>query len=195
MWLYSYLRQKWLWKSLVFLAAVGMLTLMSTIAVKVAIAHRKAPTPQAVLVLEGNVDRIIFTAQFMQSHSLPIWVSGNPKGANRNRKIFHQAGIPTELVHYDFCGVDTVTNFTCNAEMFAEQGIQHVYVITSDYHMRRSQAIAALVLGSQGIAVTPVEVGSENHPSESLLRTVRDCIRSVVWMATGWTGANLRKML
>ena len=55
--------------------------------------------------------------------------------------------------------------------------------------MARSRAIATLVLGSRGIAVTPISVPSTGRQPESKLRIARDCIRSLVWMLTGHTGA------
>lgn len=186
--------QKWkLWAALAVVIGVSGLT--GVISVRLAIAQHQAPTPQALLVLEGNVERVKFAAQFSQSHpTLPIWVSGNPEGFNRNQSIFKQAGIPLKRIHYDFCAVDTVTNFTCNADTFSAQQIRHIYVVTSTYHMSRSLAIASIVLGSRGILSTPLPVPSEAAP-EGAWRTLRDYIRCVIWLATGWTGANLNPHL
>lgn len=175
----------------VILGAVGLTSLLP---IQIALTRQQVPQPQAVLVLEGNSDRITFAAQFAQQHpGLPIWISGNPKGLERNRRIFRQAQIPMQQVHFDFCAIDTVTNFTCNVEPFTAQQIRHVYLITSDNHMRRSPSIAILVFGSRGIVVTPVAVSSEGQPSEHLLETVRDCIRSLIWLLTGWSSANLKR--
>jgi len=186
--------RKWkLWLTLAIV--IGLLGLTGVIAVRLAIAQHQAPNPQALLVLEGNTDRVRFAAQFSRSYpNLPIWVSGNPDGFNRNQSIFRQAGVPLQQVHYDFCATDTVTNFTCNADEFANQHIQHVYVVTSSHHMSRSLAIAAIVFGSRGITSTPLEVPSD-RAAESWLRTLRDCIRCVIWLLTGWTAANLNPSL
>ncbi|MHC5722289.1 MAG: YdcF family protein, partial [Nostoc sp.] len=70
-----------------------------------------------------------------------------------------------------------------------------IYLITSDYHMKRARAIAAIVLGSQGIAVTPVEVPSQGDKSETLVRILRDCGRSLLWVVTGRTGASFNPRL
>lgn len=173
------------------LVTVGLTVLISAIFLRIAITLNQSPFPQAILVLEGNSDRIEFAAQFARLHpNLKIWVSGNPKGLSLNRSIFRQLGIPDQRIHYDFCAIDTVTNFTCTVEDFTTQNVQHLYLITSDYHMARSRAIAALVLGSRGIAVTPVSVPSKNHQSESLIRILRDCIRSLIWIGTGRSGAS-----
>lgn len=185
---------KWqVWSILVVI--VGISALAGVISIRLVIAQHQAPIPQALLVLEGNTDRIRFAAQFSKSHpTLPIWVSGNPEGYHLNQSIFRQAGVPLHQVHYDFCATDTVTNFTCNADEFVDRHIQHVYVVTSRHHMSRSLAIAAIVFGSRGITSTPLEVPSD-RTVESWLRTVRDCIRCVIWLVTGWTTANLNPTL
>lgn len=169
------------------------IVLVSRISWQLNAALHQAPSPQAILVLEGSRDRIQFAAQFAQSYPhLPIWISGNPSGLELNQRIFQQAGIAPQLLNFDFCATDTVTNFTCNVEALTHRNIKHVYLITSNYHMRRSKAIATLVFGVHGIAVTPVPVSSSRDTSESSLRTIRDCIRSVVWILTGQTGARLK---
>lgn len=180
-------------KARILLLFLGLSTLCSIIPLRLAISLHQAPQPEAILVLEGSPDRIKFAAQFSRSHpNLPIWISGNPGGFSFNQTIFRQAGVPEQQVYYDFCATDTVTNFTCNADTLAARKIRHIYVITSDYHMPRSLAIAAIVLGSRGIFVTPVPVASERSTIESPLRTLRDCLRSIVWILTGRTGASLR---
>jgi uncharacterized SAM-binding protein YcdF (DUF218 family) len=186
--------RKWtLW--IVLAGVIGLSGLTGVISVRLAIAQQQAPNPQALLVLEGDTNRIRFAAQFSQTHpSLPIWVSGNPEGFNLNQSIFRQAGVPLSKVHYDFCATDTVTNFTCNTEEFTNEHIQHVYVVTSTDHMPRSLAIAAIVFGSHGITATPLILPSD-EPAESWLRILRDCIRCVIWLATGWTAANLNPQL
>ena len=171
---------------------LGLLLLVGWLAVQLTLAQRQAPTPQAILVLEGQTSRIRFAAQFSGQHPhLPLWVSGNPQGQALNAAIFRQAAVPDSLVHYDGCATDTVTNFTCTVSDFKARRIRHVYLITSDYHMERSLAIAAIVFGSRGIVVTPVALAAPDRTPESPLRTLRDCLRSLVWLATGITGASL----
>ena len=178
------------WVSLV---AVGVL-LAGIIPLRLAIARHQAPQPEAILVLGGNKKRFRFAAKFAHSHpELDIWVSDYLSNYEKNWQIFRTEGISQEQVYYDFCPTDTVTNFTCTVEYFSEQKIQHLYLITSDYHMARSRAIATLVFGSRGITITPVSVPSKGYPPESKLRIVRDCIRSLVWIATGYTGASFNR--
>jgi len=61
--------------------------------------------------------------------------------------------------------------------------------------LARVRAIATIVFGSQGIVVTPLAVPSSGNKSESLLRVLRDCGRSVLWFFSGKTGASLNPNL
>lgn len=105
--------------------------------------------------------------------------------------IFQTAGIDEQRLHVDTRAVDTVTNFTTLVKDFSQQKIQHIYVVTSDFHMPRARAIATIVLGSQGITFTPVPVPSPYKP-EPKIEILRDSFRSLFWLFTGRTGASLK---
>ena len=179
-------KKRWIFSLVSFLAIL----LISIIPVRLFIAHYQAPYPQAIFTLGGCSDREHFTAQFAQAHpSLEIWVSsGSPP--NLAREIFRTVGISDQRVHLDYRATDTVTNFTSLVKDFKSQNIQHLYLITSDFHIPRAKTIATFVLGSQGITFTSISIPS-NKPRESLLRIIRDGGRSLVWMITGRTGASL----
>ncbi|MFB2898179.1 YdcF family protein [Aerosakkonemataceae cyanobacterium BLCC-F50] len=164
--------------------------LISVIPVRIAIAKIQAPQPQAILTLGSWLDREYFTAQFATQHpNLEIWVSSGT-GPQFASPIFRAFGIPDSRVHLDYRAVDTVTNFTTLIDDFKSRKIQHLYLITSEYHITRAKAIAIVILGSQGIIFTPITVPS-HEPSESWLRILRDIFRSLLWIFTGRTGASL----
>ncbi|MEG4842173.1 YdcF family protein [Microcoleus sp. B9-D4] len=145
--------------------------------------------PQAVLVLGGATEREVFAAKFALDHpELPIWVSSgsNPEFAEW---VFSEAGIESDRVHLDYRAVDTVTNFTTLVDELKARGIESVYLITSDDHMRRAQIIGEIVLGSRGISFKPVAVPSGRTP-EPMQKAVRDGARAILWLTTGYTGAN-----
>lgn len=123
--------------------------------------------------------------------SLDIWISS---GSSRDEihKTFQTAGISLTRVHIDRRAVDTVTNFTSLVNDFKQHNIQHLFLITSSFHMPRAKAIATIILGSQGITFTPVSAPSINPP-EKRTHILRDLIRSIVWIFTGYTGAELKK--
>jgi uncharacterized SAM-binding protein YcdF (DUF218 family) len=83
--------------------------------------------------------------------------------------------------------VDTLTNFTTLVDDLKQRQIKKVYLITSDYHMRRSRAIGEIVLGSRGIAFQTVAIPSDQAP-EDMTKVLRDSGRALVWVVTGYTG-------
>lgn len=139
--------------------------------------------PQAILVLGGEPIREQFAAQFAKQHPhLPIFVSsGSPR--EYAEAVFQTAGIPRQRVTLDYRAVDTVTNFTTMAELLKARQISSIYLITTDFHMPRAQAIAAIILGAQGIKFTPVAIPSQHQPEPSF-KTVRDTLRAWWWVST-----------
>jgi uncharacterized SAM-binding protein YcdF (DUF218 family) len=146
--------------------------------------------PKAILVLGGAIEREAYAAEFAQEHpDLPIWVSSgsNPE---YTEWLFSDAGVDLNRLHLDYQAVDTVTNFTTLVNEFQDEGINSVYLITSDYHMRRAQVIGEIVLGSRDIDFRPISVASEHSP-ESFGKVARDAARSLLWVTTGYTGSTL----
>ena len=171
-----------------FYSIIFLLSILSIIPIKLAIAYSQTPIPQAILTLGGGADREKFTAQFAQSHPLTIWVSSGSQ-RTQARQIFQDANISTSQVNLDYRATDTVTNFTSLVKDFQRQNYRHIYLITSDFHMPRAKAIAFIVLGSHGIAYTPVAIPTQKE-SESKLKIVRDSIRAVIWLITGKSGSS-----
>ncbi|AFY33673.1 YdcF family protein [Calothrix sp. PCC 7507] len=148
--------------------------------------------PQAVVVLGGStkyLEREKFTADFARKHpDLPIWISGGSP-PRYTQKVFAKAGVDPHRLHMDYEAVDTVTNFTTLVDDLQARGIKSVYLITSDFHMRRASIIGEIVLGSRGIEFKAVSVPSAK-PSEPIEKSVRDGARAILWVATGYTGAD-----
>jgi uncharacterized SAM-binding protein YcdF (DUF218 family) len=148
--------------------------------------------PEAIFVLGGDWgERERFAAKLAKQHpSLPVWVSsGVPK--DYAQRVFAKAGIDSSRIHLDYQAVDTVTNFTSLVDRFKAEGIDSVYLITSDDHMRRARVIGEIVFGSRGIVVKPVPVPS-TRKLEPIEKAIRDGARAILWVTTGHTGATLR---
>ena len=176
-------------KKLTLLLVGFILALFLTIPVRLAIAYYQNPLPQAMLTLGGGADREEFTALLAQFYpDTKIWVSSGTS-ADQARVIFRTAGIADSRVHLDYRAKDTVTNFTTLVDDFQQQQIQHLFLITSKFHMPRAKAIATLVLGSRGIAFTSITVPSPATKSESTSLIFRDFARSLLWIITGYTGS------
>lgn len=171
------------------------LFLASTIAIRLFIATQDAPRPEGILVLGGGTGREEFAAKFAASNHprLNIWVSSGryPDAPN----IFKAAGFPEEQLSFGWYAEDTVGDFAHHVDALQKQNVRHVYLITSDYHMPRARTIATIVFGSQGIAVTPVPVPSEETESWSWLRTARDTGRSILWVFTGRVGSSITQQI
>jgi uncharacterized SAM-binding protein YcdF (DUF218 family) len=171
---------------------IGLIILISIIPIRLNIALHKAPKPQLILLLGGDFDRTKFAAKLWKSHkSLDIWVTDFAIYFENQRQILRSLGVANNKIRFDGRATDTVTNFTTLVDDFARQNLWHIYLVTSDYHMRRSKTIATIVLGSRGIAFTPVEVASKDIEEESWVRILRDSGRSIMWIFTGKTGASL----
>jgi uncharacterized SAM-binding protein YcdF (DUF218 family) len=179
-------------KASMLLIVLGLIFLIGIIPLQLIVTLDRVPKPQAILVLGGDMQRIPYAAQLARQHPhLNIWMSDYRFMYDVNKSLFQQAKIAPERIHYDFCATDTVTNFTCTVKNFIERDIFYVYLVTSDYHMRRAKTIATLVFGSRGIAISPVPVPSSSGQSETMTRALRDGFRSFLWIFTGRTGASL----
>jgi uncharacterized SAM-binding protein YcdF (DUF218 family) len=87
-------------------------------------------------------------------------------------------GIERNRLHLDRRAVDTVTNFTTLVDELQAQGIDSVYLITSDDHMRRARVIGEIVFGSRGIVIKPLAVPSRRKP-EPIEKSLRDGARAI----------------
>ncbi|MEO1621070.1 MAG: YdcF family protein [Cyanobacteria bacterium J06632_3] len=154
-------------------------------------------TPTVALVLGGAPEREQFAAQFAKTHpDVEIWVSSgsNPEYA---KWVFDEAHIPVDQWHLDYKAVDTVTNFTTLVDELDSKNIDEIYLLTSDYHMRRASVIAQIVLGSRGIGFKPIAIPTDLAPErpETVVRDVRDGARSLLWVVTGKTGSEWKDAL
>ncbi|MCY6493548.1 YdcF family protein [Leptolyngbya sp. GGD] len=175
----------------VLLALVGILCCLgSYFPVRLAIARHFAPVPKLILVVGGTPDREQKAAQLAREYpNLDVWVSS---GSSEAQQIFTKAGINQSRLYLDNRATDTVSNFTTMVDLLKQQHIPHVFLVTSDFHLARSTAIATVVFGSEGIAFTPVAAYNPYYPPESQLRMVRDVGRALLWLGTGRTGSSLK---
>lgn len=160
---------------------------ISFIPIQIAIAQHQSPKPQIIFVLGGGRERETAAAKLAKTYrQLPIWISsGDPP--NLTKSYFQDFNVSLSRLHLDSCALDTVTNFTCLVDQFKQRQINHVYLLTSEFHLPRAQVIAFLVFGSHNIAITPIGIVQPPPKPEPWLATVRDSVRSIVWMLTGRT--------
>ncbi len=142
------------------------------------------PQREAILVLGGAPGRERFAAEFARQHPhLPVIVSsGSPR--DYTLSVFAEAGVARDRLILDYRATDTVTNFTTALETLEKFQATSVYVITDEFHMPRARTIGSIVLGSRGIRMEPLTVPSPIRREEPI-KTLRDGVRSVVWLVTG----------
>ena len=181
--------RQWLMRSAIALTTTSLLIVLS-IKARLEISAYQSPKPEAILVLGGGSAREPAAAQLAaQRPDLDIWVSSG-LGPTQANEIFSAQNVVLTRVNLDYNATDTVTNFTTLVAELQADNIRHIYLVTSDFHMPRSKAIAFWVLGSRGIAYTPITVPS-NTPPEPYHKILRDVARSWLWLITGRTGSSL----
>ena len=182
----------WVYLRLIVVVGVGAASLLLIyLTTRVKIADYHYPAPQAILVLDGDNQRMQQAVLFAKQQSaLPVWISGNCSHRPDAQAMFSTVPQNPQHLHYDLRATDTVTNFTTLVDDFVNQEIRHVYLVTSDYHMQRSLAIATIVFGSRGIAVTPISQTSDKTIRESWSKLARDGGRAFLWLITGYSGAH-----
>ncbi|MEO0434454.1 MAG: YdcF family protein [Cyanobacteria bacterium J06656_5] len=181
--------RQWLTRSAISLTTTSLLIVLSLKA-KLIVSTYQSPQLEAILVLGGGNTRELAAAQLAaQKPDLEVWVSSG-LGPNKATKIFSAQNVGLTRINLDYSATDTVTNFTTLVAKLRSHNIRHIYLVTSDFHMPRSKAIAFWILGSRGIAYTPITVPS-NQPPEPHHKIWRDVGRSLLWILTGRTGSSL----
>ena len=177
-----------------------LILLPVSIPIKIAITRSQNIAPQAIFVLGSDTDRTVRGVQLWKNNQeMNLWISDLPRWIPPQEKILSKEGMNIEKVKIDMRATDTVTNFTTLVDDFTKSHLKHIYVVTSDYHMSRAEAIASIVLGSRGIIITPIVVPQRDEHSnfpwyreETNDRKQRDMIRSLLWLYTGKTGSSFR---
>lgn len=179
------------------LATVKQLKLEEIVPSRVFLWHLRCSNPwrrsytRELLSLDHE-EREKFAAELGKRYPhLDIWVSGGSP-QDYVKRIFATRGIKGDRLHLDYRASDTVTNFTTLVDELEAQGIDSVYLITSENHMTRARIIGEIVFGSRGIVLKPLAVPS-SYPPEPIEKSVRDCARSILWLATGNSLAVTRK--
>lgn len=144
---------------------------------------------RTILHLGGRFERILTTAHIAR-HWCPeahiiFGTEADPKLIVETMTAY---GIPRDRYTLDYRAWDTVTNFTEVCDIIRKLGTTELYIVTDQYHMRRSWMIALAVTAFRGIAVIPcVEHTEDPGEEETFIRAVRDCSRALTWRFTGIT--------
>jgi len=135
-----------------------------------------------ILHLGGGMSRANKCIELANIHpDALIFVSsegGNPL------EYYSQRGVDPNRVFLDYDAWDTVTNFTHTYRRIKKQfRPDKVFVVTHDFHMKRSMRIANAVYWMTGITPIACPAGGRTEPEpENYVRD--DTIRAWVWRLT-----------
>eukprot|EP00310_Coccolithus_braarudii_P018624 CAMPEP_0183356782 /NCGR_PEP_ID=MMETSP0164_2-20130417/45188_1 /TAXON_ID=221442 /ORGANISM="Coccolithus pelagicus ssp braarudi, Strain PLY182g" /LENGTH=253 /DNA_ID=CAMNT_0025530273 /DNA_START=323 /DNA_END=1084 /DNA_ORIENTATION=+ len=156
---------------------------------------------QVALILGGCARREMAAAQQLvrSNGPIPLLLSSGASTELQLRDAVLGAlpvGVPPSPVLIDSDAVDTVTNFTSVASALAACGIERVAIATARDHCARAFAVGVLVFGSHGLAICQVHpVDAEEALSESALRTIRDVLRAIAFVLTGFHLGSLNQLV
>ncbi len=142
-------------------------------------------SPQLILVLGGDIDREISGIKIAKELNLPLVISGgsNPEYSNW---LIKKEQIPSHLVKRDYRAEDTLSNFTYIVDELSEENINHIILITSDYHLNRAKIVGEIIAGSRGIRVTSLSIPCPSScKTEGKRKKNIDILRALTWVATG----------
>ncbi len=142
-------------------------------------------TPQLILVLGGDIDREVAGIRISKELNIPLLISGgsNPEYSDW---LIQNEKIPNYLVKRDYRAKDTLANFTYIVDELLEENINHILLITSDYHLDRAKVVGSIIAGSRGIRITSLPVPCPSSCKEEGKRKRNiDIFRAVIWVATG----------
>jgi uncharacterized SAM-binding protein YcdF (DUF218 family) len=100
------------------------------------------------------------------------------------RRIYEDAGIPSDKVVHHTGAWDTVTNFTHTRRFLSRMGVKKIHVVTTGWHMPRSMGIAQAVWFGRGVELVSASYAPEQVRDESRY-TLADKIRAWAWRFTG----------
>jgi uncharacterized SAM-binding protein YcdF (DUF218 family) len=144
---------------------------------------------RTILHLGGRAERIQTTAHIAR-HWCPeahiiFGTEADPANIVATMTAY---GIPRDRYTLDYRAWDTLTNFTEVWDLLEKVGTTELYVVTDQYHIRRSMFIAQAVTAFTGITVIPcVEHTEDPGEEEAFLRALRDGFKALFWRVTGIT--------
>ena len=155
-----------------------------------------------LLILGGNHMRELAAASLagsLRSVKIVLVSSGAASHSEIEEAVVTASGRADVRILIDRSAIDTLSNFTTIAAalepMVADTKVQSIYVSTSHQHALRSSLVGALVLGAVGVRCIMVPVSSPSEPTDGFLRCVRDVLRAVCWLLTGFDGTLITRRM
>lgn len=155
------------------------------------------PRAQLFLLLGGHRDRELAGIRWFMRFRTSLFRSGAfvllSSGALSRQECLNATGAAPDWLLADDGAVDTVTNFTTTIALLLNRTISSVVIGTSAAHLPRAVRIATVLLGANGIRFTSVPLAPLEQPGEPIWKSIRDVMRSLIWLLTGTDFRNLIK--
>lgn len=141
-----------------------------------------------IICLGGDYRRNISAALIAKQNPDAVVLVSTETGNQAVADIYKNTDVDLTRVWFDFHAWDTVSNFTETCKWVKNKKPKKLWVVTSDYHMRRSMAIARVVYALLAIELIPVKHPSGSDRKEPLSQVIACALRALVWHATGNPG-------
>ena len=156
------------------------------------------PTAEAIIVLGGGLqpslppaapypdlgsaaDRVWHAARLYHAQKAPLilasgggvsWTIGDAREADAMAEFLQALGVPSHVVVRERQSANTYQNATFSQELLRAQGIKHVLLVTSAWHMPRAYAL----FSHTGLQVTAASIDAEGlqHTESSVLDWLPD---------------------
>jgi uncharacterized SAM-binding protein YcdF (DUF218 family) len=140
-----------------------------------------------ILELGGNAARLYKVIELAEEHTSAEVIVSSEGSPDHVVGLLRGAGINDDRFLLDFNAWDTVTNFTETVKLIKSFKPKNLYVVTDQFHMKRSMAIARAVYFLSGIRIIPSPyMGSEPHAPENPKYVRDDRFRAWLWRLTGY---------
>lgn len=140
-----------------------------------------------ILELGGNAARLYKVLELASEYPEAKIIISSEGSPDHVVGLLRGAGINDERFLLDFKAWDTVTNFTETVKLIKSFHPKNLYVVTDQFHMKRSMAIATAVYFLSGMRIIPNPyMGSEPHDPENPKYVRDDRFRAWLWRLTGY---------
>jgi len=139
-----------------------------------------------VLHLGGNINRAYKAAEVATRFPLTQIIISTEGPIKQTLDIYKEKGIAQERIDVDFTAWDTVTNFTETKAKVNSFQPQKLYVVTDEFHMRRSMVIAKICYFDCPLEIIPCGSSySASDRKEATSMVIYDAVRAGIWKTTG----------
>lgn len=166
-----------------FTIAISLLISIWLFLTTITVFFASSKPVDAFFVLGGSIKREMYVAELAQKYpQIPILISSGSKDPCI-LLIFQRQTAPMDNVWLEKCADSTFDNFYYSIPILRQWGVRKVKLITSTTHLPRAKLMAQILLGSQGIWVSPDIIQEQGIPGnrEYWWKTGLDVTRSILW--------------